>query len=318
MAKTLATMTKTFNKLEARFQECSLDQAKILTDYIKLKEQASVAAEQAGKDAAELCKKGHKGKVLADFAKDKPVKQALKFWAANEAQAAKRRDALSKSHAALLALGKDMQSIASELRADIEKRDKKANRKLLKIKSDSLPDLKKLMKKTETQFKQMQKLDKQMRDDLRDVLEIPFASGFEYFFDSFFKGSEKYRRADDMRVQAKGIVNLRAQSGKLRDAKKKHAELKKLCTHALKEAQAGNSPKAALDGASKALKEIRKMLKVQQQGLNTLSKDEKASADGKAFVKGLGELTALSKDGLKLLTSATRACFALQKKAQGA
>lgn len=323
-------MAKTFDKLKKEYEVLITKIGAISTLYSgastsrsQLQGQAFDAAAEAGKEAAKLRAAGHQGKTLADFKSEKAVADMFKYASDSQKAVSKQVDKVVKALPQFRKLDARFAEMKKELSDDIKKREKKANRKLLKISSESLPDLKKLLAR-------MGKDETKMLDDLRENLDDaqaelsePFIDRFEMLFLEQLGKTKAQREETELFGKAlTNAVNHRTQLMYQRQARALHSEVKKFCSEALQAAKDGNSPKASLDEAAKRYKAMHKIAKMQTKSREVLvkhvkeakrRKDAKGEKAAKESLVMIDTTLAIDADMKGLLQKVTAATFKLQR-----
>lgn len=305
MAKTLEKVSEEFNTLRDQLGEVEHQVDATYNNYVQLQALARQGAKEAGQGAARLRSKGHAGKGLDDFRNEAEVEELLTLWTKQQATAAQLEKAAKKAATDLPPLFQQLKAMAAELKAEIANREKKASRVIFKIKSESLPDLKKLLKEMEKFVTHCENNLVDRTKELPGDVSAKFDPTFEQLFDEEFKKAGPVRAQDDESDMAHGAKNVRVQLKYLREGRQMETEIKQLCAEAAKAKLKGDSSQPFLDSATKIYRQMHEVAKIQQNLLSTMRKD--VTGDAKKVRDAAEAYVALSTQTLQLITKTTSA-----------
>jgi hypothetical protein len=305
MAKTLEKVTKDFNALVDQLGDVEHEVDVIENNYLQLQALAREAARQAGQAAVQLRSTGHAGKSLDDFRTAAEVKKLLNLWDKQRSTVSQLMPAAKKVAKDFPPLFAKLKAMAKELQDEVANRDKKANRAIFKIKSESLPDLKKLLKEME---KSVTHYEEKVVDRAAEMPTFvgEFDPTFESLFNEEFKKAGKERLEDEQSDLGRAAKNVRVQIKYLREGRQMEAEIKQLCIEAAQAAKRGDSPKTYLDSAAKIYRQMSDVAKIQQKLLGTMN-PRNLTGDGKKVFDSATAYVNLSKQTLTLMTKTTSA-----------
>jgi len=267
MAKTLEKVTKDYETLRAKLSNVFVTATHAKAGFQKLFETAQMAGKEAGAIAAALRSKGHQGKKLTDFKAEKEVAELIKYAQDNATNGKKQSDAVAKVEPQLQPLEKEFLTLQKELEEEVKSRGKKAR---ILIKSNSLPDLKKLLDKMTKDKKKMieetgEELEEAKNDTARDIM-----AAFETEFDKTLSKTKEQRKTDQLTEMRGQALNPRAQNKYRADAALHAKSVQSHCAKALEASQKGGDAKSELVAASKSQMGLKKIAEVQTSSLKTL------------------------------------------------
>ena len=312
MAKTLEKVSKEYNVLYGKLVDIAHQVQSITKNRTDLENLAGEYARGAAEHAIELKSKGHTGTTFNDFRNEPKVKEFFKLWNKQKTTAAQLLPAAKQTAKDCPVVMAKLEAMIRELKDEIANREKKASRVIFKIKSESLPDLKKLLKEVEKRTADL--TDRDFQDDAKDLPD--FVAGefppFEEEFDSVFKKSRAARQGAEVFEMGQGAKKVRAQLKYMREGKQMEGEIKKLCAEALKAAKQGQSPRPHLDEATKIYRRMHEVTKYQERA-KRMEPFQLKTPDGKKVHKLATDYIQLSKDTLTLLTKTTKATMPTDK-----
>ena len=145
MSKELQKFKKTFSALKTAGDKATSAYASHCTNRAHYSAMLTEAAREVGRAVQDAKNKGIKGSNIAAFASDAGVKSALSVGEDFIKQGKTAETVLKKILSDTNTAMSKLQALAKDMEKDIATRKKKSDRKVLKVSSDSLPDIEKLL-----------------------------------------------------------------------------------------------------------------------------------------------------------------------------
>jgi hypothetical protein len=284
MAKTFEKVSGEFASLTALRQNVELEIDATNTNFIELQALAREAARQAGEFAAGLRAIGNIGVKYEDFCKEKQVLAQLKLWKDQKTTALRLKPRFTSAEKEFQEVLKQITAMNAELEEEVTSREKKANRKIFKITSKSLPDLKALQTKVSKECDHVAYILKRKVEKLRDLLASGFEPTFEEIFEKALQTTPDEREKVELIDRVQGAKNVRVQLKYLREGRQMQAAIKQHCIDAATAAKQGKSAQTHLDQAAKVYRQMESVAKVQQKVLDSLKYEKNPTGDLKKVV----------------------------------